>query len=63
MVDKRVVVILLTFAVAITPSISDAEQLRLQWTAAGGEGIHPWVWIGAWYLALLVILLGLWERL
>jgi hypothetical protein len=62
-VDKRVVVVLLTFVVAITPSVSDAEQLRRQWASDGGEGIHPWIWIGAWYGVLLFVLLGLWERL
>lgn len=61
--DKRVIVILLAFVIAITPSISDAEQLRIQWEERGDGRIHPWVWIGAWYVALIFILTVLWEHL
>ena len=61
--DKRVLVVLLTFAVAITPSVSDAEQLRIQWEQQGDGRPHPWLWIGAWYLALLFVLIVLWKHL
>ena len=61
--DKAVIVVLITFVVAITPSISDAEQLRRQWLEDGDGGLHPWVWIGIWYVVLLFILLALWDKL
>jgi hypothetical protein len=62
-VDNRILLVLLTFVVAITPSLSDAEQLRHQWERDGGEGPHPWLWIGAWYLGLLLLLFALWGNL
>ena len=52
-------VVALTFLVAITPSVSDAEQLRRNWD---GQGVHPWVWIGGWYLLLLLLLSSLWRE-
>ena len=60
--NKAAIVVLITFVVAITPSISDAEQLRLQFEANGRQGMHPWTWIGGWYVVLLMILAGLWGE-
>lgn len=59
--NKTTLVVLMTFLIAITPSVSDAEQLRMQWVSNGQEGMHPWKWIGTWYIALLIALCLLWR--
>jgi len=54
--DRKAVIVLLTFVVAITPSLSDMVQI---------SDIHEgsWKWVVVWYLILLIILFGLWEYL
>ncbi len=54
--DRKAVVVLLTFVVSITPSLSDAVQINHDYEGA-------WKWVALWYLILLVILSGLWEHL
>ena len=60
---KTAIVVLLAFVIAITPSLSDAEQLRHSWEEDGQQGTHPWMWIAAWYSILLIVLVTLWRHL
>jgi hypothetical protein len=55
MSDKSLVV-LFTFLVAITPSLSDMVQVN---------DVRPgaWVWVVIWYVLLLFFISGLWEKI
>jgi hypothetical protein len=60
--NKTVLLVLMTFAISITPSVSDAAQLHRQYQEDGREGIHPFTWIGAWYAGLFLLLWFLWKK-
>lgn len=54
--DHKTTIVLLTFLVAITPSLSDMVQIN-----AYQEG--SWKWVLLWYFILIILLTGLWEHL
>jgi hypothetical protein len=55
-VNHKEAVILLTFLVSITPSLSDMVQVN---------DIRPgaYLWVLIWYVILLLFISGLWEHI
>ncbi len=54
--SKAAIVVLLTFAVAITPSLSDMVQVNDMRPGA-------WRWVVIWYAILLAVLVLLWKHI